>query len=112
MKKIISILTVIVAVLSMSFAADAYDGWSEGTLKNMRYYGTQILIQQNNQANPGNCADSTYIVIKTSNSGFEHLNAALLTAYAGGLNVNIALDGCSGGGTAGYGVIEQVWLKP
>lgn len=95
-------------------AAQTYDGWSvEKKIDSVRVYSAAaVLIKMTNANNPGNCSDNSYLMLPDANSeSGKRLFASLLAAYTSKATVNLALTGCSGGGTSGYAKIEQVWLK-
>ncbi|WP_156804557.1 hypothetical protein [Gallaecimonas xiamenensis] len=100
--------------LSFSALSDSYDGWSDpNTIASIRVYSVnQVLVTMSSAANPGNCDDTSYLSLYNpdSESG-KRAYSALLTAYAAGKKVNLALAGCTGGGTHGWPIIQQVWLQ-
>lgn len=101
------------AMLLISFSIHAYDGWSGANkIASIRVYSsTAVLITMPGANNPKGCSETTYIVLANADSeSGKRQYSALLTAYAAGKSVNLALTGCSGGGTNGWPVIEQVWL--
>ncbi len=62
-------------------------------------------------ANPKGCLNTDYISLPQDGSeGRKKQYAVLLSAYMAQDTVNLAFSGCSGGGTSGYRVIDQVWL--
>lgn len=100
--------------LSFSSFVSAYDGWSGAAkVASIRVYpNNQVLITMPGAANPKGCSDMSYIVLKNADTeAGKRQYSALLTAYASGKRVNLALTGCSGGGTTGWPLIEQVWLS-
>jgi len=100
--------------ISLSLSVIAYDGWSGANkVASIRVYSaTQVLITMPGANNPKGCSDTSYIVLANADTeSGKRQYSALLTAYASGKNVNLALTGCSGGGTDGYPLIEQVWLS-
>lgn len=105
----------LIVVSGISSFALAYDGWSgTGQIRSIRAYsGDYVLVVVDDAANPGNCSETSYIKLKQEdgNEAQKRQYSALLSAYMAGKNVSLALTGCSGGGTSGYPLIEQVWLK-
>jgi hypothetical protein len=109
MKKAICLI-----VVFMSMHVNAYDGWSgEHLIQSVRVYpNSQVLITMTGSSNPKDCSDASYLVLNDADTeSGKRQYSAILSAYAAGKNVNLALTGCSGGGTSGYRLIEQVWLK-
>ncbi|WP_072680852.1 hypothetical protein [Arcobacter sp. LA11] len=101
-------------VICMSFNALAYDGWSDTyPISSIRVYSnSMVLITMPGANNPKGCSDTSYLVLKNADTeAGKRQYSALLTAYASGKKLNLALTGCSGGGTNGLPIIEQVWLK-
>lgn len=99
----------IVAALVVTIPAYAYDGWSTGKISKIRIQGLhgRILVNQENASNPGGCLNTDYLIMATNdNSLSKEMYSALLTAYASGKEVGLALKGCSS-----YPVITEVWLK-
>lgn len=96
---------------SVSHAADGWSG--KDTVSSIRSYSTgNILIQMPNAANPGGCQNTDYLLLPMDGSeARRNQYSGLLAAYMAQRSVTLALTGCSGGGTVGYPVIEQVWLK-
>ena len=94
--------------------AIAYDGWSGvKQIKSIRNYPDGgVLIQMIGAANPSGCASLDYILLPKDDGseGRKKQYSALLSAYMARETVTLALTGCSGEGTSGYRVIEQVWL--
>ena len=111
MKKVIAIIALIFSASYTLQPAYAYDGSIVGKVTGMRYYNNRILLTHDNMANPGNCSDTAYLYLSYTSAGFDQFNAALMTALASGLTAQLMLTGCSNGGTSGYPVIEQVWIK-
>ncbi|MEM9103897.1 MAG: hypothetical protein AAGB12_16435 [Pseudomonadota bacterium] len=90
----------------------AYDGWSSGggtIVTRFRIYpdGSALLNLQSAE-NPGECSDSSYILLKADSP--ERQFSALLAAYMAQKPVRLALNGCSSNNKAGYPVISEVWL--
>jgi len=109
MKIIITIL-----ITFISYGVLAYDGWSgPNKVASIRVYSsTTVLITMPGASNPKGCSDVSYIMLANADTeSGKRQYSALLTAYAAGKNVNLALTGCSSGGTSGYPMIEQVWLS-
>jgi len=103
----------IVAIILCLFplTSFAYDGWSEGTIKRIRYQRSRMLINQTGATNPGSCEDVSYLEFLDDGTEFANqVYAAMLTAKAAGINVRLALTGCSQGGTLGRPLITEVWL--
>ncbi len=94
------------------YAEAAVDGWSAGTLTNIRYQSNRILVQQNGATNPSNCDSTAYIVLMDTHAQFEIYNSVLLTAYTTGKNIELGIVGCTNGGTSGYPKINEIWFKP
>lgn len=90
----------------------AYDGWSRGSIDKIRIQGSQILITQSDATNPGKCSNTDYLYLKQDEQ-MHNINmfSALLTAYATGAQVQLALNGCTGDGTNGYPFISEVWVQ-
>ncbi len=89
----------------------AYDGWSgDLKIKSVRVYSSnQVLITVPGADNPGNCKDTTYLVLMDLDSeAGKRKYSAVLVAYTAGKTVQLALTGCTGGG---WPIVEQVWLK-
>lgn len=108
MKKIIT-----VAFVLLSLNVNAYDGWSgSGKVDSVRIYSEDIvMITMSTAANPGLCSDQSYLMLKeASTESGKRKYSALLTAYTAQKSVDLALSGCSAGGTTGVPVIDQVWL--
>ncbi|KZN54485.1 hypothetical protein N474_01840 [Pseudoalteromonas luteoviolacea CPMOR-2] len=104
-------LALAILFLLLSEQAFAYDGWSRGVIKEIRLQAGRILIIQENAANPGNCSNTDYINLHQGDAvHLKNMYSALLTAYATKSNVQLALTGCTGGGTTGYPVISEVWI--
>lgn len=100
--------------LGFSSSIFAYDGWSGiNKVASVRVYShSEVLITMPGAANPTGCSDTSYIVLRNADSeAGKRQYSALLTAYASGKSVDLALTGCSSGGTNGWPLIEQVWLK-
>ena len=106
------IIVIFVFGLALTLPGYAYDGWSTGTIKNVRLYSDQIYLQQNGSSNPGGCSSSSYIVLEDTNAQYDQFVAALITAASTQMIIQLALTGCSDGGTSGYPLIEQIWLRP
>ena len=109
MKTIFALLITLI-----SYGAIAYDGWSgPNKVASIRVYSsTTVLITMPGANNPKGCSNTSYIKLANADTeSGKRQYSALLTAYAAGKNVNLALTGCSGGGTNGYPLIEQVWLS-
>ncbi|MCP4492891.1 MAG: hypothetical protein GY820_37150 [Gammaproteobacteria bacterium] len=101
-------------ILSVPFGALAYDGWSgQNKVSSVRVYSNSaVLITMPGAINPSGCSDTSYIMLNNADTeSGKRQYSSLLTAYASGKNVTLALTGCSGVGTNGYPLIEQVWLK-
>ncbi|MFY8274641.1 hypothetical protein AAEU32_11015 [Pseudoalteromonas sp. SSDWG2] len=106
--------SIILLLFFVSFILNAYDGWSGANkVSTIRVYsGEYVLITMANANNPSQCSDSNYIMLKNTNTeSGQRQYSALLSAYMAGKQVNLALTGCSQGGTSGYPLIEQVWLQ-
>jgi len=112
--KLIKKLVIGIMFLSGFFfmkASIAYDGWSEGVINKIRYQPSRILVNQANATNPGSCTNTDYLYLQQGDTTYlKNFNAALLSAYAAGKTVSLALNGCSSGGTSGYPVISEVWV--
>lgn len=92
----------------MSFPACAYDGWSVGKITSIRIQSYRILVTQAGMTNPGGCVDTSYLVIPQGDTPYlKNMYAALLTAYASGVNVQLALDGCQ----EDKPLVTQVWVR-
>lgn len=103
-----------VVLFASSTALSASDGWSgKQTVSSIRAYAAgNILIQLPNALNPGGCQNTDYLMLPMDGSeARRNQYSAVLAAYMAQRSVTLALTGCSGGGTVGYPVIEQVWLK-
>ncbi|WP_299020024.1 hypothetical protein [uncultured Photobacterium sp.] len=100
------VLLVILSVIS--FQVLAYDGWSAGKVEKIRIQSNRILITQQDASNPGNCPNTDYIYLSQGETAYhKNMISALLTAYATGNKVRLALLGCSGG----YPNISEVWVE-
>ncbi len=112
MKKI----TVLLVALCFSLTTFAVDGWSgNNQINSVRVLSTDIvLVTMSGALNPGGCLDETYLYLtELETESGKRRYSALLTAYAAGKTVKLALTGCSGtdaAGIEGNPVIEQVWL--
>ncbi|WP_010380227.1 hypothetical protein [Pseudoalteromonas rubra] len=90
----------------------AYDGWSRGPIDKIRIQGSRILITQSGATNPGKCSNTDYLYLKQDEQTHNmNMFSALLMAYASGAQVQLALKGCTGGGTIGYPFISEVWVQ-
>lgn len=98
--------------LLFSIKSLAYDGWSIGSINQIRIQEGRMLIIQENANNPAQCSNTDYLYL-TQGEKIYHKNmfSALLTAYATKAEVRLALEGCSEGGKNGYPIITQVWIK-
>ncbi|MBQ4810691.1 hypothetical protein J8M20_05060 [Pseudoalteromonas luteoviolacea] len=95
----------------LSEQAYSYDGWSKGSINNIRLQYARILITQENATNPGNCSNTEYLHMAQGEAVYlQNMYSAILTAYATKRPVQLALSGCSDGGKNGYPVITQVWV--
>ena len=114
MKTRIAMVIASVFLSTVHMEASAYDGWS-GThqIDSIRTYPDGgVLITMANAANPSGCSSTDYISLPQDGSeGRKKQYATLLSAYMARDTVALAFTGCTGGGTTGYRVIEQVWLK-
>ena len=109
MRKLLFAITFI-----FSLYTEAYDGWSGTNLiQSVRVYKSSlVLITMPGAANPNGCSDATYLALSNADTeSGKRQYSAILSAYAASKEVNLALTGCSQGGTSGYPLIEQVWLK-
>lgn len=100
--------------LVMSTVVQAYDGWSgDYKIQSIRVYSSsEVLITMPGAANPKGCDDTTYIALLNADTEFgKRQYSALLSAYMADKNVSLAFTGCTSGGTSGWRIIEQVWLK-
>lgn len=95
MKEVIAIIALIFAVFYSQQFAYAYDGTIVGKVTGIRYYDStysnRVLIQHDNMANPGNCSDTAYLFLSSTNTAFDQFNAALMTALASGLRAQLML---------------------
>ena len=97
----------------------SYDGWSIGTIKDIRYQSAGTLLRMNYEEgstiNPQECggkpATSTdYIFMPQGETAFlKNINAAALAAYVSNKRVSIAIKGCSYGGA--YPLVTEFWIK-
>ncbi|KZN69332.1 hypothetical protein [Pseudoalteromonas luteoviolacea] len=95
----------------LSEQAYSYDGWSKGNINAIRLQASRILITQENATNPGNCSNTDYLYMAHGDAAYlQNMYSALLTAYATNAKIQLALTGCSSGGTSGYPVITEVWV--
>jgi len=109
-------MKLVLGIIFLSFSSSvlAYDGWSGANkVTSVRVYpNDQVLITMPGAANPKGCSEMGYIVLRNADTeAGKRQYSALLTAYASGKKVNLALTDCSGGGTTGWPLIEQVWLS-
>lgn len=114
MKKYLIILLVVLSPIAQS-----YDGWSIGTIKDIRYQNSGILIRMNYEEgsviNPGGCGgkpvtSTDYVYMQQGDTAFlRNINAAALTAYAANKKVSLAITGCSKGGA--YPLITEFWIQ-
>lgn len=93
----------------------ASDGWSGiGTISAIRVYNDDfVLVQMPGALNPGSCSTTSYMKLPQEPGNVAQIRqyTTLMSAYLNGKSVNLALTGCSSGGTEGFPVIEQVWLQ-
>lgn len=105
MRKILAVL-----ILGLPVSSFGYDGWSgDHKVQSIRVYAeNMVLIEMPETENPGECASTTYLVLKNPNSEEgKRKYSALLAAYTAGKDVRLALTGCD----SGWPIIEQVWLR-
>ena len=105
-------LTLLISMVS--WGAVAYDGWSGANkIASIRVYSeAKVYITMPDAENPKQCSNTNFLVLTNADTDVgKRQYSALLTAYASGKVVDLALTGCSSGGTSGYPMIEQVWLK-
>ncbi|WP_298773839.1 hypothetical protein [uncultured Shewanella sp.] len=106
------IFTLLISMVSLG--AFAYDGWSGANkVASIRVYSdTKVYITMPGAENPKECSSPNFLMLANADTDVgKRQYSALLTAYASGKAVDLALTGCSNGGTSGYPLIEQVWLK-
>ena len=103
------------AILTLfSLNAFSIDGWTgETTVDSIRVYTSEyVLITMDTTHNPSNCTDTDYLMLEDANSDTgKRKYSTLLAAYAAKSTVNIGMTGCSGEGTSGYRIIDQIWVK-
>lgn len=99
-------------ILLFSSKASAYDGWSIGSINQIRIQEARMLIVQESADNPAQCSNTDYLYLTQGEQiHYKNMFSALLTAYATKAEVRLALKGCSEGGKNGYPVISQVWIQ-
>ncbi len=106
------LLTLLISMIS--WGVFAYDGWSGANkIGSIRVYSeAKVYITMPGAENPKECSSTNFLMLVNADTDVgKRQYSALLTAYASGKNVDLALTGCSNGGTSGYPLIEQVWLK-
>ncbi len=111
MKKALLLATAMFGMLTFTSPAMAVDGWSKGTLKNIRVSTGRVIIIQNTPSNPGNCDSTTYFILEDTHNLFDQAYATLLTALSMDVKVELGVTGCSTDPTS-YPMIDQVWIRP
>lgn len=69
--------------------------------------GAAFFTTSGNQ-NPDNCSNDGYLVLDESQPNFKELYATLMTAQATGSTVSLDYEGCSGGSTAEYPLVDAI----
>ncbi len=99
-------------VLVFAVAVFAYDGLSTGNVTDVRYQSSRTLVIQSGASNPGGCNSASYLYLAEDGSAFaKRANASISIAIVTGRETTFALTGCSDGGTTGFPIITEVWLK-
>jgi hypothetical protein len=73
------------ALSSIATPSYSYDGWvGEGKISSIRQQQMLTLIQMSNSSNPGNCANTDFLMFRNDTAYADRFNSSLALAFASG----------------------------
>lgn len=86
-------------------------GWASKESKITGYFMTTdgaAVFRVADMENPDSCVGPGYLFISQSAPHFKEMYATVMAASATDKTVQVSYSGCSGGGTAGYPLVNQI----